>query len=132
MPTLSQFSGESVPSSAAALARQNEKKLQGLAHDKRESNPIDNLLGVTLGVAAIGAIIWAIVHFSKKRGNRVIDVGYEENEEEVTEEMLEDDAMASLAGGLKRRIKRGWKRHERDLEVLDSEDFMRFLRDRLD
>jgi hypothetical protein len=130
MPTLSQFSGESVPSSANALARQKEEKLAGHGHDKRDCN-VDNVLGAALGVVAIAGIIWAIVHFSKKKGNRVIDVGHE-NEEQVTEEMLEDDAMASMAGGLKRRVKRGLERHEGGMEILDSDEFMRFLRDRLD
>jgi hypothetical protein len=134
MPSLSQFSAQSVPSSADALARQNREKREGkeLRHDRRDCNPIDNVLGLTLGFAAIAAIIWAVVHLSKRKGNRVIGEEYAEEEEEVTEEMLEEDAMASIAGGLKRRVKRTLKRHEGDLEILDSEEFMRFLRDRLD
>jgi hypothetical protein len=130
MPSLSQFSGQSIPSSAGALERQNEAKLE--RKQKRDCNPIDNVLVLTLGFTAIAAIIWGIIHLSKKKDNRVIDEECEENEEEVTEETLENDAMASIAGGLKRSVTRAFKRDESELEIVDSEKFMRFLRDKLD
>ena len=132
MPTLSQFSGQSIPSSAGALARRKREELESQVshHDKRDCNPIDNALGVTLAIGAIAAIMWAVIQFYRKNDESIIHEY--EDDEEVTEERLEEDAMASIAGGVKRRNKRGLKRHETDLEILDWEEFMKSLRDRMD
>lgn len=121
---------ESIPLCTKALSRTKMAPTEQI--QKRDGNPIDNVLGMSLATVAIAAILIGIVAFINKQ-REAFSEGEENGEEsnEITKEMLEEDALAAVAGGRNRKVKRGMKRHEKGLEVLDSEEFMEFLRERL-